>query len=114
MVKFNQKKNCLEGKVKSHMSSQTLVINCDWHKDMNEKTLERLQIAVYVMCSGGMLGNFAMRQPADFYIDDRVGRLPYPKRDIYQVVEVIKAICYHLKKDAHNLKEPDFPGCWVF
>jgi len=91
-----------------------LSLDNDIHTRADEKDLEHLQVAVYVMCEGGMLGSFAMRQPADFYIDDRVSKLPYPRKKIMQVIEVIRAICHHLGKDPHNLPEPKLMGCWVF
>jgi hypothetical protein len=52
---------------------------------MNVK-LQALQVAVYVMCGGGLLGSFAARDPWHFYIDARVGRLPYSRRDIKRAV----------------------------
>jgi hypothetical protein len=79
-----------------------------------ERDLETLQIEVYVMCGGGMLGHFAMTQPADFYIDSRVGRLPYKKKDIYQAVEMLKGLAIKLGKDPHNLPEPRIVNPWVW
>jgi len=114
MIKFNPKTNKIEGKVKSFNDEGRIEINSDFHLYKSEEDLKALQVSIYVMCGGGMLGRFAMSQPADFYIDDRVGKLPYSKSDIYQVVEVMKAICHHLGKDAHHLPEINFPGCWVF
>ena len=73
----------------------------------DEELLRNLQVAVYVMCGGGMLGSFAMKQPADFYIDARVGRLPYPRKKIYIAIEVLKALAEVLRKNSHNLDTPD-------
>lgn len=50
------------------------------------------QIMVYTMCGGGFLGRFAAEQPGDFYIDMRVGGLPFPKREIEQAVRVLATI----------------------
>lgn len=61
------------------------------------------QILVFAMCGGGMLGRFATEQPADFYIDDRVGKLPYPKREIIQAVRVLVAIAEVEGLDPHKL-----------
>jgi len=79
-----------------------------------ERDLETLQVEIYVMCGGGMLGHFGATQPADFYIDSRVGRLPYPKRVIYQAVEMLKALAIKLGKDPHNLPEPRIVNPWVW
>ena len=82
---------------------------------MAETTIPLLQTAVYVMCGGGMLGTFAAEQPGNFYIDTRVGRLPYPKKAIYQVV---KTLCTHAIKfglDPKRLSDrPLFPNCGIF
>lgn len=48
-----------------------------------------MQVAVFVMCGGGFLGQMAAGQPADFYIDDRCGRLPFTRREIMQAVQVL-------------------------
>lgn len=116
MIKYNYKTKKLEGKVKSFDKERWLDINFgfDKSKKPTEKELEHLQVMVYVMVGGGMLGRFAMSQPADFYIDLRVGRLPYPQKDIFNVIEMLKAVCDYLKKDPHRLPEPHFYGCWVF
>ena len=77
--------------------------------------LAALQVAVYVMCGGGLLGRFAAEQPADFYIDDRCGKLPYPKRAIYQTVCVLEALAKAAGKDPRNLgPRPHFHCCGVF
>ena len=74
-----------------------------------------LQAAVYVMVGGGMLGRFAAEQPADFYIDARVGRLPYGRREIRQAVAVLAAIAAKAGLDPHHLPQtPDFHNCGVF
>lgn len=57
-----------------------------------EPRMKTLQTAVYVMCGGGFLGRMAAEQPFDFYIDDRVSRLPYSKRAILQAVSVLAAL----------------------
>jgi hypothetical protein len=52
--------------------------------------LKSLQIEVYVMCGGGLLGDFATTQPADFYIDvQELENYPIRKRDVMQAVEVL-------------------------
>jgi len=61
------------------------------------------QIAVYVMCGGGLLGHFAAEQPADFYIDDRVSRLPYRRSEIYRAVDTLAKIAQARGLNPHGL-----------
>lgn len=51
------------------------------------------RVAVYVMVGGGMLGKSAVDDPWTFYIDLRVGRLPYAKRDIMHAVRDLATLC---------------------
>lgn len=64
-----------------------------------------MQVAVYVMAGGGFLGRAAAEQPADFYIDSRVTRRPYPVADICRAVEVLATIAKANGLDPHNLPE---------
>lgn len=74
-----------------------------------------LQVAVYVMCGGGFLGRSAAEQPAEFYIDTRCSRLPYPRRDIMQMVATLVEVATLAGMDPKRLPEmPDFHGGWVF
>ena len=74
-----------------------------------------LQVAVYTMAGGGMLGRLAAEQPADFYIDDRCGRLPYSRREITQAVTVLATLAKALGLDPCKMPEmPDFHCCGVF
>ena len=74
-----------------------------------------LQVAVYVMCGGGFLGRFAAEQPADFYIDDRCGRLPYRRKEVMQAVGVLAACAQDRGLDPHHLPAmPDFHACGVW
>ena len=74
-----------------------------------------MQVAVYVMCGGGMIGRFASEQPADFYIDDRVGKLPYPKKEIYQAVATLKTIAEVNGIDPHKMPVmPNFHNMGIF
>lgn len=70
-----------------------------YHADM----IPFLQVQVFVMCGMGWIGKTAAEQPADFYIDSRVGRLPYGKGEIYQAVEVLKIIAEENGLDPHNM-----------
>jgi hypothetical protein len=84
--------------------------------DYPEKTLQEmkaLQVAVYVMCGGGMLGHSAANQPEGFYIDDRVGKLNYKRNEILQAVQVLQVF-----REALGLKEmpqmAHFHNCGIF
>lgn len=73
-----------------------------------------IQIMLYVMCGGGMLGKFAITNPANFYIDTRVGKLPYKKKDIIQTVHILSAIAEFFGANPCRLPEPNIPSCWIF
>lgn len=70
-------------------------------------SIRSLQVAVYVMCGGGALGRFAAEQPADFYIDVRVGKLPYSRREIRQAVSVLRILAEAKGLNTHSM--PDMP-----
>jgi hypothetical protein len=93
-----------------HVKANTIEGFCNWTKDIGPH-----QVAVYVMCGGGFLGQFAARQPADFYIDSRVGRLPFGRREIGQAVAVLATIAEAKGLDPHHLPPmPDFHACGIF
>lgn len=74
-----------------------------------------LQVGVYVMAGGGLLGRSAAQQPSEFYIDDRVGRLPYARKAIMQAVDVLAIIGQKAGLDPRNMPEmPDLHGCGIF
>jgi len=50
------------------------------------------QVAVYVMCGGGHLGRWAAENPSDFYIDHRIGRLPYGREEVLRAVATLARI----------------------
>jgi hypothetical protein len=73
--------------------------------------LGNLQIQVYTMCGGGTLGRFAAEQPADFYIDGRVVRLPFKKRDIEKSVRVLAILAEAAGLNPHDMpKMPHMHG----
>ena len=79
------------------------------------KSVPYMQTAVFVMCGGGHLGKFAAEQPAKFYIDDRVSKLPYPKRSIYQAVETLVTIARANSLNPEHLPEmPRFHNMGIF
>lgn len=91
--------------------NQKEVAQSGWKAD----SIPMMQVAVFVMCGGGHLGRFAAEQPEKFYIDDRVTRLPYPKREIYQAVETLKTIAIANGLDHNKMPEmPRFHNMGVF
>lgn len=78
------------------------------------ETIPAMQVAVYVMCGGGLLGRFASQQPADFYIDDRVGQLPYAKPKILEAVQVLAAIAQVDGLNPHELQPITLHNLRVF
>ena len=73
------------------------------------------QVAVFVMCGGDFLGKFAAEQPADFYIDGRVGKLPYSRKEIMQAVETLVSIAEGNGMDPHRLPPVvHFHACGIF
>lgn len=81
--------------------SQSEVAKSNWRKE----TIPFMQVAVFTMCGGGFIGRLAAEQPANFYVDDRVKRLKYPKKEIYQAVETLKTIA-----TVHGLNTHDLPA----
>ena len=78
-------------------------------------SIGNLQIVVYVMCGGGMIGRSAAEQPANFYIDTRVSARPYPTKAIYQAVETLVTLAKANGLDPYNMPPmPDFHSCGVF
>jgi hypothetical protein len=61
------------------------------------------QVAVFVMVGGGFLGRWAAENPADFYLDDRVGRLPYSREDIRRSVATLAKIAQTQGLNPHDL-----------
>ena len=79
------------------------------------ETIPAMQVAVYVMCGGGLLGHFAAERPVDFYIHDRVGNLPYTREEIYQAVETLKTIAAANGLNLHRLPAmPAFHNMGIF
>ena len=79
------------------------------------ETIGAHQVALYVMCGGGLLGRFAAEQPADFYIDDRVGRLPYSRDEIYQAAATLVSIAEADELNPHDLPQmPKFHNFGIF
>ena len=81
----------------------------------NTEAVKALQIAVYTMCGGGLIGRIAAEQPADFYIDMRVGRLPFKRKEIEQAVGVLVSLARHNGLEPHAMPAmPSFHRCGIF
>lgn len=81
----------------------------------NIESIRAHQVAVYVMCGGGFIGQFAAERPADFYIDARVGGLPYARRKIAQAVDTLATLARCAGLDPHRLPpSPAFHNCGIF
>lgn len=79
------------------------------------RELQDLQISIYTMCGGGFLGKSAASQPKDFYIDLRVGKLPYSKKAILQAVKVLSIYAEELGLDPNRLDfHSGFHACGIF
>ena len=74
-----------------------------------------LQTVLYVAVGGGVLGQTFAERPENAYIDSRIGRLPYRRKDIEQIrltlIELAKAKGLNPKKLP---KRPEFHNCGVF
>jgi hypothetical protein len=78
-------------------------------------TVPAMQTAVFVMCGGGFLGKFAAEQPEQFYIDTRVGKLPFPKKEILQAVKTLVTIATANGLNARKMPEmPRFHNMGIF
>ena len=62
------------------------------------------QVAVYVMCGGGHLGRWAAENPAAFYMNDSVRRLPYSRDEVRRSVATLARIA-----QAHGFNPHDLP-----
>jgi len=97
------------------LNAKQVAESAEYHGWGKGEKLRAHQTAVFVMCGGGVLGAFAANQPADFYIDDRVGRLPYPKKHIEQAVATLAIVAEQAGLDPHQLPErPRFHNCGIF
>jgi len=66
--------------------------------------IEAHQVCLFVMCGGGHMGRFAAENPADFYIDDRIGQLPFSRQEIQTAAATLATIA-----KAHGLNPHDLP-----
>lgn len=78
-------------------------------RELDDTSIPQQQVRVYAMCGNGFLGRFAAEQPKDFYIDDRVGRLPAKRLDIYREVKRLEVMIG--ENDTPQM--PTFHSCGV-
>jgi len=77
--------------------------------------LEVLQVAIFVAVGGGMLGHMYAEQPADAYIDMRVGKRPYGKQDTEKIRKELCAVARKLELNPHDLPlMPRLNNCGVW
>lgn len=80
-----------------------------------DEDIGALQVAIYVACGGGLIGEMHACRPALAYIDDLVGKLPYSRSEIVNMKLVLIAMAEEKGLDPINLPQmPKFHGCGVF
>lgn len=80
-----------------------------------DEDIGSLQVAIYVACGGGWIGEMHACSPAISYIDDRVGKLPYSRREIENIKFVLIAMAEAKGLDPSNLPPiPKLHRCGVF
>ncbi len=79
-----------------------------------EMELGTLQVAIYVACGGGWIGRLYAEQPKEASIDARVGKLPYSRKEIENMRQVLVAIAEQRGLDPNRLPMmPKFHKCGV-
>ena len=81
----------------------------DKSKADDGRTLAFVQGVITTMLGGGPLASFAVRQPQDFYVDDRVHSLPFNRRDIANAMRVYARMCELL-----GTPNPEPSGCQIY
>ncbi len=91
------------------------LIGKNWTQEEASAQIPLLQIAIYVMVGGGFIGRMYAEQPADAYIDSRVGRRPYSIREINKARGALIAMAKKAGLDPSNLpKSPRWHNLGVF
>jgi hypothetical protein len=70
-----------------------------------KELVPQLQHTIKVMLGGGFLASAGANQPADFYIDSRVGRLRYPKRNIIGTVRMLAELAKRAGINPHAIPD---------
>jgi len=87
----------------------------DWKNAKTKEKIRALQVAVYVMAGGGLIGRSAAEQPKGFYLDMRLPKRPYSTNQVYQAVRILAHLAEINGMDSNNMpKMMDFPGCGIF
>ena len=111
-IKYNPETDRLEGSTDGDEPRQ---VSVDWHHRITLEEFRTLQVAMYVMVGGGLLGQMYAESPADAYLDPRAGRRPYREDEIETVRQILLACCHALGLDPqHAPRMPELKGCWVF
>ena len=80
--------------------------------------MERLraqQVAVYVMCGGGMIGRQHAERPLSAYIDARVAKRPYSRKAIDNATRVLAVMAEVAGINADSLPPmPDLHNSGIF
>src|SRR4051812_36677893 len=105
-----------DGSWKLDMDQVKESLRCRLEADRKQymEEIKQLRTALFIMCGGGLLGRFAACQPQQFYIDLRVGKLPYSRRKIEQAVKVLIAYLQVAGIDPKTLRDngySDFHNC---
>ena len=74
-----------------------------------------LQVAIFVAVGGGLIGNMFARNPKHAYIDSRVDKRPYNRKDIERMRLTLVAMAEVKGLDPSCLPPiPEFHNCGVF
>ena len=88
----------------------------EYDRDENPRwQIGTLQVVIYVAVGGGMIGRMYAEQPADAYIDTRVGKCPYTRKQIENMRQCLIAMAEVHGLNPHSMpRMPDFHNCGVF
>lgn len=74
-----------------------------------------MQVAMFVMCGGGRVGQLFAETPKSAAIDPRRGKLPFKVKEIYQFRDVLVQMAVEYGLDPNNLpRMPYFHAAGVF
>lgn len=97
------------------MSDDERIQHARDHADYFKDVIPHMQVAVYVMAGGGMLGRSAAEQPGSFYVDARVSRRPYSERKLFLATRILAAIAEANGLDPEHMPEmPNIHNLGVF
>jgi len=70
--------------VKKDVSKETVARESPVTDDDKKLMVEQIILHTMIGANAGLIARSAMTNPAEFYIDDRAGRLRYPRKEIYK------------------------------